>query len=939
MLKSLATFFTAPAFSDEDATRRARLLSFLINLHLSVAFGTAFALAAFTDMRPVFPLGAFISGLPGLGLRILMQRGQVTLASVLFVGMIFLIMPGIAWAGDSSVASAPVTVFQTITIVMAGLLLGGPGAAIFVALTVLVNGALVYAELNTGFATDRIYNPVNYWLMQGIAFSAIAVMLGVTNRSIRESFARARRENEERRQAEEKLRYLELLYRLAIDAAGAVPYYRNFSANRYSYMGEGILQMTGYSAAEMTPDLWERLELERYPRGRLAGLTYEEADALIESRNDITWECDYLIRTRDGQTRWVADTAVVGLDSSGEQSGVVGILQDITERKLAEQKMAQTARQLSSINEIGRAVMELNDLNTVLEIIRVQLARVIAFDVYSVRLFNADSRTVTHLAVYESGRYWTEPDTPLTPGTDACKVFETGKSILNLLTEAELEDCRSTPHPRIGDHSRSAASLIFVPLKKHGQTIGALSVQRYAMNAYTQEHLELVEAVAIQVGIAIENARLFTHLQKELAERTEAEALTVKVNFELQRRIQELYVLNAMAQAGASVKNEDDLLEAVVETLHNSLYPDIVGVALWDADAGLLRTHPRAHRGVPAHMGQFSSPLGEGVVGIAAASRKPYRIRDVDDPNYRPLDPTIRSELCVPILAGDRLLGVLNAESRQPDAFSDADENLMFTLAGQLASAMERLRAEQQLRAINSQLEHRVIQRTAELERANRELEAFSYSVSHDLRAPLRGINSYTRIIKDEFSTRIDPEALGFLDKVIAASLRMTRLIDNLLEFSRTSRQPLAKQPVDMRAIARQIIEALSPEMESRQIEWTVTDLPPAQADPALMQQVYANLIGNAVKYTRKRSQARIEVGHFMRDGGRVYFVRDNGAGFDMQYAEKLFGVFQRLHREDEFEGTGIGLAIVQRIVERHGGRIWAEAEADEGATFFFTLE
>ncbi len=936
-LRFLEAFFSTPFFVDEDVARRARLLNFLVNLHIAVAFSTAVLMALVARSRPVFVLAAFILLLVGLGLRGLIRRRQINLAAVIFVSIIFAAMPSIAWVANTSVGTVSVTTFQTIAVVMAGLLLGGHGALIFAGLTSLVNGAFIYAELNGWYATNFNRNLTTIWVTQTVSYTAIAILLMLTRRVLDESFQRAVRENEERRQAEAKLRYMESLYRRAIDAAGAVPYYRDFRTNTYSYMGEGIFAMTGYTAAEMTPALWDSLELERYPRGQMAGLTYEEADALTELRNDVTWECDYLIRTRDGQTRWVADTSVMGLDAEGQLSGVIGILQDITERKQAEQKIAQTARQLSILNEIGRAVSELNNLDTVLEIIRQQLEKIVAFDLYSVRVFE-DDHTVRYLAVYESGRYWPEPVSQLMPGTHAYKVFETGESILHLLTEEELDAYRRGPYPRIGDHNKMTASLIFVPLKKAGKTIGALSVQRHAMNAYTQEDLKLVEAVAIQVSIAIENARLFTNLQKELAERTEAEELTVRVNFELQRRIQELYALNAAAQAGASAKNEDDLLEAVVETLHKSLYPDIVGVGLWDADAGLIRTHARAYRGVPAHIGLSAVRPGEGVVGIVAATRKPYRVQNADDPNYRPLDPEIRSELCVPILAGDRLLGVLNVESRHPNAFSDADENLLFTLAGQLASALERLRAEQKLRAINAELERRVALRTAELEHANRELEAFSYTVSHDLRAPLRAINSYTHIIKDDFSAGLEPEGVGFLDKVIAASLRMTRLIDDLLAFSRTSRQTLNKKVVDMRAVVRQVIEVLSPEIWSRKVEWVVSDLPPAQADPALIQQVYANLIGNAVKYTGKREQARIEIGHFTQDGSVVYFVRDNGAGFDMQYADKLFGVFQRLHHEDEFQGTGIGLATVKRIIERHGGRIWFESEVDKGATFYFTL-
>lgn len=922
-MKFLTSFFKAPIFLDEEATRRAGLLSFVINLHLGVAFGTALLLAVFTDMRPIFPLAAFLSGLPGFGLRILMQRGHVTLSSVLFIGMIFVIMPFIAWASGSSVASVPVTVFQSITIVMAGLLLGGPGAAAFVILTMLVNGALVYAELTTGYVTDTSISPVSHWLMQGVAFSAIAAMLAITNRLLGEAFMQARTSEQRYREVLENIPTITYL----VDAAQNAP-------NPTVYISPQVEKVSGYTREEFLqdPHFWARLI---HPE--------DKARVLAESdRADQTgtpFISDYRIITKDNKVLWFHDESVLIRDKHGRPINRIGVWNDITARKQAEQNMAQTARQLSIINEIGRAVSELNDLTTVLEIIRLQLARVIEFDLYSVRVFNAESQTVTHLAVYESGRYWTEPDTPLVPGTDAYKVFETGASILNLLSEAEMEACRSGPYPQIGDRSRMTASLIFVPLKKHGQTIGALSVQRHAMNAYTREHLNLVEAVAIQVGIAIENARLFTNLQKELAERTEAEALTVKVNYELQRRIQELYVLNAVAQSGAAASSEDELLEAVVETLHQSLYPDIVGVALWDADARLMRAHPKAHRGLPPQMGsQMASSPGMGVVGIVTASLKPYRVRDVNDPNYQPVDPAIRSELCVPILAGDKLLGVLNVESRQSDAFGDADENLLFTLAGQLASALERLRAEQQLRALNSQLEQRVMERTAELERANKELEAFSYSVSHDLRTPLRAINSYTRIIKDDFSGAIEPEGLGFLDKVIAASLKMTRLIDDLLEFSRTSRQALNRQVVDMRAAVQYVIESFGPEMESRQVEWVVTDLPSAQADPALIQQVYANLIGNAVKYTGKSNQARIEVGHFFQGDSVVYFVRDNGAGFDMQYADQLFGVFQRLHREDEFAGTGIGLAIVKRIVERHGGRVWVEAEVDQGAAFFFTL-
>lgn len=231
-----------------------------------------------------------------------------------------------------------------------------------------------------------------------------------------------------------------------------------------------------------------------------------------------------------------------------------------------------------------------------------------------------------------------------------------------------------------------------------------------------------------------------------------------------------------------------------------------------------------------------------------------------------------------------------------------------------------------------------ITERTAELEAAVKELEAFSYSVSHDLRAPLRAIDGFSRILVEEHGPHLPDEAQRYLRIVRDNAQQMGRLIDDLLAFSRLSRQSLTKQVVVLRDVAKQALEDLQAEQEGRQIEITFGTLPPCQADPALMRQVLVNLLSNALKYTRRREEARIEVGSLEEGGECIYFVRDNGAGFDMRYADKLFGVFQRLHRADEFEGTGVGLAIVQRIIYRHGGRVWGEAEPDKGATFFFTL-
>ena len=249
------------------------------------------------------------------------------------------------------------------------------------------------------------------------------------------------------------------------------------------------------------------------------------------------------------------------------------------------------------------------------------------------------------------------------------------------------------------------------------------------------------------------------------------------------------------------------------------------------------------------------------------------------------------------------------------------------------------------LRRANAELEAGAAGRAAELEAAvrdlqaaNRELEAFAYSVSHDLRSPLRAIDGYARILLEDDAPHLPPDAQARLRAVRDNAVRMGRLIDELLAFSRLGRQPVHKRAVDPAALVRQALAELEPDRAGRAVAVEVGDLPPCRADPGLLRQKWVNLLSNALKFTRKRDDARVEVGGRGGDGGPTYWVRDNGAGFDMKYAGQLFGVFQRLHKATEFEGTGVGLATVQRVVHRHGGRVWAEAEKGRGATFYFTL-
>jgi PAS domain S-box-containing protein len=334
---------------------------------------------------------------------------------------------------------------------------------------------------------------------------------------------------------------------------------------------------------------------------------------------------------------------------------------------------------------------------------------------------------------------------------------------------------------------------------------------------------------------------------------------------------------------------------------------------------------------------------GSGIVGRVWQSGEPLWIADFyNDPRVvqKALARAtgMHSVFAFPVATAGRTAGVLaffSREARQPDERLLAATRMIGIEVGQF---LQRMQAEDQVRKLNVELEARVASRTQQLELVNRELEAFSYSVSHDLRAPLRAIHGFSRLVEQQYAGQLDEPGRDMLRRVGAGAQKMAQLIDDLLELSRISRQAMQSKPVDLCALAWEVVGELQIEAPERKVEWVIAPQVTAVGDPGLLRVVLQNLLGNAWKYSSRRELARIEFGVGEKDGRPVYFVRDNGAGFDMAYAHKLFGAFQRLHSAAEFPGSGIGLATVARAIHRHGGDVWAEGGMGEGATFHFSL-
>lgn len=422
-------------------------------------------------------------------------------------------------------------------------------------------------------------------------------------------------------------------------------------------------------------------------------------------------------------------------------------------------------------------------------------------------------------------------------------------------------------------------------------------------------------------------------LEKRVDERTAALA---EANEKLRVQAKRLEILQDIDRSILTAQSPQEIASVVLRRIPQLMPCTRASVALfdWEADCGeVLAMYQEGEseldRGVTLPMSEFrvTDALHRGepeMVADIEAVRQTEVIQEIAQQG-------VRSYMSLPMFIEGELIGIVNVGAAQKEAYTPEHQTNAGEVADQLAISIRQARLMEQVRQQREELEARVRERTAEL-------EAFTYSVSHDLRSPLRAIDGFTRMLREQYGDDLDAEGQRLLNIVCSSTKKMGQLIDGLLTLSRIGRRDMRQTPIDMAALAQDVFTELMRITDDRAVTFDLKALPSAEGDRSMIRQVWTNLLSNALKFTREEDEARITVGGREDDGRTVYFVRDNGAGFDMEYADKLFGVFQRLHEEDAFEGTGVGLAIVERIIRRHGGDVWAEGAEGAGATFSFTL-
>jgi PAS domain S-box-containing protein len=644
--------------------------------------------------------------------------------------------------------------------------------------------------------------------------------------------------------------------------------------SRFVLVNKAVAEFMGAPSPE---ELIGRTDFEFYPY-ELATQYYADEQTIFQSGQSLMNKEEFN-QDREGNQRWVLSTKIPLQNSAGNVIGLVGLGHDITVRKQAETALVQSQANLQTLFD------SLQDFLFVVD--------------YEELVRHVNPPVLKRLGYQEEELV----------GSPMAKVHppdrqEEAKAIIAAMIAEKIDSCS-------------------IPLLCKDGTLIPVETK------FTKGHWS--------------GEDMLFGISRDITERKKAEAEREQLLSDLIYRSTQLVTAAEISTSASRLLEPEQLISEAVDLIQQRFQFYYVGLFLTDEAsqyAVLQAGTGQAGRKMIAE-GHKLAVGGESMIGQCVATAQARIALDVGEEAVRfqnPNLPRTRSEMALPLISRGECIGALTVQSTEEAAFSVDDVAVLQSMADQLAIALTNARLYDQVQRYATRLEDLVSERTADLAAVNKELEAFAYSVSHDLRAPLRSIDGFSQALLEDYENCMDATGQNYLHRVRAASQRMGQLIDDLLNLSRLTRQEIERERIDLSALVRIIAADLQEQEPERKVEFVIEEGVVTTGDGHLLQIALEKLISNAWKFTSKHPRARIEFGVADCEGQTAYFVRDDGVGFDMAYAHKLFGAFQRLHGVAEFEGSGIGLATAQRIIHRHGGRIWAKGVVGQGATFYFTL-
>ncbi len=962
--RRIIAWLAPPVFEDEEKTRVASLLNTLL---LTVLVSAAVYIVATPFVNPNPTLSWLITCaavIPILSALYLMHRGHIQLAS----GLLCLTM----WSAITLLAVFSGGVSPTdsgtgyITVVLVGgLLLGGRVGIGLAGLSALVGTTILTAEVRGLLPPPLIPSTaVSSWMLTLVDIAIVTVLLHLAGSSISNALERARRherslaqsnhelevEISERRRAEQALRESEENLRRAQQIAHMGSWTLDLRTNEFT-VSEEMVRIFKYEALYAGSVALDEFVARIHPQDR-----ERVSSALNEAiAGGAPYEQEFRITRGDGELRILHAQGEVIKDETGRPVQLVGIGLEITARKRADEALDRRARELATLNAVGQRVGASLSLD---QVVRVALDEIVP----------PVGPDLAMLFLYEGGRLLLQATSPQdsTLRHEKAPVHGAGECLCGLAASEGValywSDIRNEMRCTWEENQTvDVTSFAALPLRSGETVIGVLGLASAAERDFAQNEAFL-ETLADQVAIGVQNALLHQ---------------------EVERRWRELSTLYGASLILSQSLDPEVIGQTLIELMEQHLAYEHGAVAVVDEETqGPTPLAVSAQGRGQDFVAQAKEQLrrlklrrDQGIVAWVIEHGEPVRLGDVaQDPRYYALVEDVRSELCVPLKVGERVIGALNVESARPDAYGEEDEWLLTALAGPAAVAIENARLYEQVRDYATSLERHVAERTAELEarvaeverlnqamanllqdlqasnrkleevsqelqRANAELETFAYSVSHDLKAPLRGIDGYSRLLLKDHAHRLDDDGQTFVHTICRAAEEMNQLIDDLLAYSRLERRTVHTTQVALLPLVDAAVAEFSEEIRVRGVELSV-DLPcqTVTAEAEGLSQALRNLLSNALKFSYSAAPPRVAISARVSGDICTISVRDNGIGFDMQYHNRIFEVFQRLHRAEDYPGTGVGLAIVRKAAQRMGGRVWAESTPGEGATFFLEI-